>query len=142
MSDTKTLLSFPRENLLFEKESEDYGAAQFTLNNHRILFRIAKITPKKIGQFVTLWKRINNGPIQPFDAADPFDFIMIEIKSDDKKGHFIFPKNILIEKNIFSQDNQGGKRAMRVYAPWDKTDNKQAQKTQAWQIKYFFAGEK
>ncbi|MDP1574113.1 MAG: MepB family protein [Coxiellaceae bacterium] len=137
LSDFQKLLAFPRENLIIEKESEDYGALQFTLNNYRILFRVAKITPKKVGQFVTLWKRMNNGPIQPFDVDDPFDFIIIEIKSDRNMGHFIFPKNILCEKDIFSKNNKGGKRAMRVYAPWDKTDNKQALKTQAWQIKYF-----
>ena len=137
MLDIQTFLTSPRENVLFEKESKDYNAAQFTVNNQRILFRSAKITPKKIGQFVTLWKRINNGPIQPFDAADPFDFIVIEINSDMKKGHFIFSKAILCEKAIFSKNNKGGKRAMRVYAPWDKTDNPQAKKTQAWQIKYF-----
>ena len=138
MLDTKTLLTSSRENLLFEKESKDYNAAQFRVNNHRILFRTAKITPKKIGQFVTLWKRSNNGPIQPFDMTDPFDFIVVEIISDRGKGYFIFPKNILCEKAIFSTNNKEGKRAMRVYAPWDKTDNAQAKKTQAWQIKYFF----
>ena len=32
---------------------------------------------------------------------------------------------------------QGGKRAIRVYPPWDNELNKQAQKTQAWQLNYF-----
>ncbi|MFQ6421766.1 MULTISPECIES: MepB family protein [unclassified Bacillus (in: firmicutes)] len=30
-----------------------------------------------------------------------------------------------------------GKRAIRVYPPWDKTTSRQAQKTQAWQLEYF-----
>ena len=30
-----------------------------------------------------------------------------------------------------SQDGKGGKRAMRVYPPWDITDSPQAKKTQA-----------
>jgi hypothetical protein len=26
---------------------------------------------------------------------------------------------------------------MRIYPPWDKADNSQAKKTQAWQLQYF-----
>jgi hypothetical protein len=38
------------ENLKIEDESEDYGAAEFTLNNYSIKFRVGKITPTKVGQ--------------------------------------------------------------------------------------------
>ena len=55
------------ENLKIEDESEDYGAAEFTINHHSIKFRVGKITPTKIGQFVTFWKRIGKGPILPYD---------------------------------------------------------------------------
>ena len=40
---------------------------------------------------------------------------------------------------IFSQNKKQGKRGIRVYPPWDKTENNQARKTQAWQIKYFLS---
>lgn len=131
-------LTKPRTNVVLEKESQDYGAMQFTIDAHRILFRVAKITPKKIGQFVTLWKRSEKGPIAPFDETDRIDFIVIEMNHDQQNGYFIFPKKILCEKKIFSIHHQGGRRAMRVYAPWDKADNAQAKKTQAWQVQYFF----
>lgn len=36
-----------------------------------------------------------------------------------------------------SKNGEGGKRAIRVYPPWDKTINQQAQKTQKWQLEYF-----
>lgn len=126
-------------NLEQESESEDYGACRFKLNNKKVLFRIAKITPTKLGQFVTIWKRVNKSPIMPFDSSDPIDLVIISVRQGDLRGHFVFPKEILVEKGIFSRNNKGGKRAIRVYPPWDRTLNRQAQGTQLWQVQYFFA---
>lgn len=122
---------------LLELESSEYGACTFVLNNLNIRYRTAKITPTKTGQFVTLWKRINQGPIQPFDSTDPIDLFVISVRKDDHFGLFIFPKSIGIEKGIVTNGNKEGKRAIRVYPPWDVTTSKQAQKTQKWQLDYF-----
>jgi hypothetical protein len=122
-----------------EVESKEYGAFDFRYHQYRIKFRIGKITPTKIGQFTTLWKRIGKGPIMPFDEEDPFDFLIIRTQSANQSGQFIFPKALLCEKGIVSSKQKGeGKRAMRIYPPWDITNNKQAQKTQSWQVPYFF----
>lgn len=121
---------------ILEAESSEYGACTFILNNLNIRFRIAKITPTKTGQFVTLWKRINQGPIQPFDYTDPIDLFIVSTRKDDKFGIFIFPKSILVTKEIVT-DKKDGKRAIRVYPPWDIATSKQAQKTQKWQLDYF-----
>jgi hypothetical protein len=121
-----------------EEESQDYGAATFRLNHQKCVFRIAKITPTKIGQFVTFWKRIEGGPIQPFDLADSFDLLIISVRSLNRLGQFVFPKVLLYEKGIISHEGKGGKRAMRIYPPWDIADNKQAKQTQKWQLPYFF----
>lgn len=48
-----------------ETESKEYKACNFYLNDLKIVCRNAKITPKKVGQFVTFWKRKKNGPINP-----------------------------------------------------------------------------
>ncbi len=128
-----TIESFSRE-----KESHDYAASEFKINHLRIKFRAAKITPTKVGQFVTIWKRIEKGPIQPFDLTDPFDLIVISVRDQDRLGQFVFPKEVLYEKGIVSKDGKGGKRGIRVYPPWDKTENRQAIQTQKWQIPYFF----
>lgn len=120
-----------------EKESAEYGACVFTLNSQSVLFRTAKITPTKTGQFVTLWKRIEKGPIQPFDDTDPIDLVIINTRKDDRLGQFIFPKSVLCEQGIISTSRKEGKRAIRVYPPWDLATNKQAQKTQKWQLEYF-----
>lgn len=123
--------------LIKEIESEEYGAYSFQLNELIIRFRIAKTTPTKVGQFVTLWKRAGKGPIQPYDINDPFDFFVISTRKDNQFGQFIFPKSVLCKHDIVSVNGEGGKRAIRVYPPWEKSLNKQAQKSQNWQVKYF-----
>lgn len=131
------LLDFSYSQPVMEQESAEYGACDFVLDNLSIKFRVAKTTPTKIGQFVTLWKRLGKGPIQPYDSADPVDFFIINTRKGDRFGQFIFPKSVLCQQDIFSINNIGGKRAIRVYPPWDIAVNRQAQKTQKWQLAYF-----
>lgn len=132
------LFNFNLSELSLEKEGREYAACSFRINNKLVHFRAAKITPKKIGQFVTVWQRIGDGPIVPYDNADEFDFFIISVRRNDFFGQFIFPKSILLQKNIISHNNLGGKLGIRVYAPWDAVTNMQAQKTKAWQMNYFF----
>jgi hypothetical protein len=127
------ILSQPQQ----EAECADYDAYHFYLNTNCICYRKAKITPTKTGQFVTLWKRNKTGIIEPFDFLNSIDFVIITVRKDDLLGQFIFPKSILLEKGIFSTATKEGKRATRVYPPWDETTSKQAQKTQQWQLNYF-----
>ncbi|CAM3701335.1 MepB family protein [Flavobacterium chungbukense] len=121
-----------------ENESGEYSAFRFSLDNKNICYREAKITPTKTGQFVTLWKRNDNGIIEPFDANDSIDFVIVSVRKDQNWGQFIFPKKTLLEKGVFSTEKKEGIRATRVYPPWDETKSKQAQKTQKWQLDYFF----
>jgi hypothetical protein len=121
-----------------EAESSDYDAYDFQLNQKHICYRMAKITPTKTGQFVTLWKRNQKGTIEPFDFNDTIDFVIVSVRKDDLFGQFVFPKSALLEKGIFTTSTKEGKRATRVYPPWDETTSKQAQKTQQWQLYYFY----
>ncbi len=125
-------------NIIQEKESTEYGACTFEINNRHIAFRVAKITPTKVGQFVTLWKRLDTGIIAPYDTADPVDLVIISVRKEDRLGQFVFPKTVLHKKDIFSHKGTGGKRALRVYPPWDIANSNQAKDTQAWQLHYFF----
>jgi hypothetical protein len=126
---------FTHKNLTHELENQGY---RFEMNGHIIKFRVANITPTKIGQFVTFWKRSESGPIIPYDIADQFDFLVVSVRIADRLGQFIFPKEVLCKKGFISKDGKGGKRAMRVYPPLDSTHNKQASQTQGWQVLYFF----
>ncbi len=129
--------NFSLKNIEPEIESQEYSAHRFQLEKKQILFRVAKITPTKTGQFVAIWKRNAAGITVPFDVVDEFDFYLIATKTTTNFGVFIFPKKILHENKILSDQTRNGKRGIRVYPSWDETTSKQATKTQIWQTKYF-----
>lgn len=126
------------DHFAVEAESEAYAASEFKMNDLNIKFRVAKITPTKTGQFVTLWKRTGARPIEPFDMADPVDLFVISVRTPERFGQFVFSKRMLCEKGVVSKNGKGGKRAIRVYPPWDITNSKQAARTQEWQLPCFF----
>lgn len=131
--------SFQISDFETEPESKEYSACRFKLNGLKVICRNAKVTPKKAGQFVTFWKRKNNDPIEPFQEVDEIDFYVVNVKTADQLGQFVFPKSILIKKGILSTRMKEGKRAFRVYPPWGIAGNKQAERTQKWQIDYFYS---
>jgi len=124
-------------NFFPEDESSEYYAHTFTIKGKKGLFRIAKKTPTKSGYFVTIWKRGADSIIAPYEEADAIDFVVVAVSDGNRVGEFIFPKTVLAKKNIFSANGKGGKRAIRVYAPWDKTTSTQATKTGKWQGQFF-----
>jgi len=128
---------FEFKNLSLNAESTEYGACSFELDGKKIQYRVSKITPTKNGQFVTLWKRNQEGITEPFDINDEIDFIIVTTRSGDNFGQFIFPRFVLAEKGIISQNNKSGKRGFRVYPPWDAPKSRQAETTQNWQLHYF-----
>ncbi|WP_434592851.1 MepB family protein [Streptomyces sp. A5-4] len=124
-----------------EAESAEYGAYVFILDGLSVRFRAAKTTPTKVGQFATVWKRSPDGPIQPFDVEDPVDLFVISTREDDEGighfGQFVFSRQVLRERGILARNGSGGKRAFRVYPPWTMTANRQAGRTQTWQLDHF-----
>ncbi len=128
---------FDLTNPKLNSESAEYGACSFELDGKTIQHRVSKITPSKTGQFVTIWKRNKDGITEPFDILDDIDFIIITSKCGDNFGQFLFPKSVLADKGIITKNGKEGKRGIRVYPTWDVTTNKQAEKTQIWQTKYF-----
>jgi len=123
-------------NILKDEESHRYDAYTMMIEGKKIVFRQAHATPKKIGFFVTLWKRVSRD-IAPYDVSDAVDFVVIAAHNDEQRGYFIFPRSILLQKNIISEDGIGGKRGIRVYAPWNTDVHLMAQKSRLWQIDYF-----
>tara|TARA_B110000503_G_C7154091_1_gene416506 strand:- start:1439 stop:1819 length:381 start_codon:yes stop_codon:yes gene_type:complete len=107
------------------------------MNNTAIIFREARITPKKIGQFASVWKRNEFGVTQPHEVTDNFEFYIIKCRSKNRIGQFVFPKAELAKRRIVTTPQREGKRGFRVYPPWDKAENKQSIKTQDWQLNYF-----
>ncbi len=121
-----------------DPECVDYHGYRFQSHQLNFLFRKSKITPKKAGQFVTLWKR---NPVsrqtEPFTSEDPFNFYIIACDDNEKSGFFFFPKHLLMQKHMITSISREGKRGFRVYPTWDSPENKQAVKTQNWQKDFF-----
>lgn len=124
-------------NSVEDAECADYSGCSFILSHHSIKFRKAKITPKKEGVFTSLWKRNSEGKTVSFDENDPFDFYIIMAESTLNKGYFVFPSQILSQHGILSCNNANGRRGFRLYPSWSFPQNKQARKTQEWQLEYF-----
>ncbi len=118
-------------------EANEYGGCEFYLEGLRYIQRTSKVTPKKIGQFVTLWKRNSIGESSPLDFKDKFDYVVIICFQGKRLGRFLFPKDILKQKKILSSAKVEGKRGFRVYPNWDIPTSKQAIETQRWQLAYF-----
>jgi hypothetical protein len=124
-------------NIVQDEECEDYVGYSFQIYKLNLKFRNAKTTPKKVGQFVTLWKRNAEKKTEPYTENEQFDFFIIVTEQGENYGFFVFPKQILCEKYVLTTSKAEGKRGFRVYPPWIQTENKQAEKTQSWQINYF-----
>ena len=75
---------FAISNIEKDAECEEYLGFNFNINHLSVKFRKAKITPKKVGQFVTLWKRNTAKQTEPFDENDVFDYYIIAAEDDSK----------------------------------------------------------
>ncbi|MCI0130301.1 MepB family protein [Vagococcus sp. CY53-2] len=65
------------------------------------------------------------------------DITLVWIIDADKKGIFMFPKEILLQKKILQAESQIGKMGIRVYPTWERDLNPTALKMQQWQLQYF-----
>ncbi|MER5872247.1 MepB family protein [Streptomyces sp. NPDC002044] len=120
-----------------EAESADYAAHAFTVDGLAVRFRAARSTPRKAGQFVTVWQRSQDGPIRPFADTDAVDLFVISTRENGHAGQFVFPEDALRREGVVSVGGAGGKRGFRVYPPWVTAGNRQAARAQAWQVAYF-----
>jgi hypothetical protein len=128
-----TLKSIQEEN-----QNSDYGAGTFQLNSRSVRFRVAKITPNKVGQFVAFWEKDENNKNQPFSYEKAPELLVINTSmSNNQFGQFIFPKEVLVKRNILKTSTTKGKMAIRIYPSWDNPTSKQAITTQKWQLPYF-----
>jgi len=122
-----------------EAESADYGACRLSVNHQTVVFRVARTTPTKVGQFVTLWQRPGGvNEIAPLDSEQGIAAVMVAVFDEENRGIFLFDGDILVKQGVFSRQGVGGKRALRVYAPWVTPLSRQALKTQQWQSRYFY----
>lgn len=124
-------------NLKEEKQNAEYAGCLFHLNNKTIRFRKSKVTPNKIGQFVSFGRKMKICRNRAFSYEAAPDLLVITCIADNKLGQFIFPKEVLLKEKILRTQSQTGKMAMRIYPVWDTTVSNQAKRSQTWQLHYF-----
>lgn len=121
-----------------EPQNAAYSAGIFQTALKTVRFRVAKQTPKKIGQFVAFWEKDSHNKNQAFSYEEAPDLLVITtFKNVHHYGQFVFPKEVLLKRKILRTDSNPGKMAMRVYPSWDHPTSKQAITTQNWQLPYF-----
>lgn len=130
-------LGLPIVGIAEDRECKEYNGYNFQMGIFKIKFRNAKVTPKKIGQFVTFWRRNAEKQTEPFQLNDDFDFYMIATRHNERFGFFFFPKHVLGRHQILTDNMKIGKRGFRIYPDWDIPINKQARAAKAWQTAYF-----
>lgn len=124
-------------HLFKELQNADYEGYTFLVNKLSYRSRLAKLTPKKKGYFVAFWEKNTQNSNQAYSYTESPDYLIVTIIDDNKKGLFLFPKEILLTKKILMTDTQKGKMAIRVYPTWETELNQTAEKTQNWQCQYF-----
>ncbi|WP_078552008.1 MepB family protein [Bacillus alkalicellulosilyticus] len=126
------------ESVQEENQNSKYGAGIFKISSKTVRFRVAKITPTKVGQFVVFWEKDESDKNQAYLYEQAPDLLVITtFKNENEFGQFIFPKEVLLKQNILRSTSTKGKMAIRVYPNWDSPSSKQAMKTQKWQLPYF-----
>ncbi len=123
---------------IVEADNAEYGAAISAIGRSPGRFRVGKLTPTKVGLFVTVWRRSLGGSTEPLPAEECIDALVVCVREDSRFGAFAFPKAALVKYGVVSVGGTGGKRGFRVYPPWSATTNRQAKKSQQWQCRYFF----
>lgn len=115
----------------------EYESCLFYIDQKKYRSRRAKKTPNKKGYFTVFWIKDDNNKNRPYNWEETPGKIIITFIDEDKKGQFIFPKEVLAERNIITTDDKKGKMALRVYPPFENSLNKTAEQTQKWQSDYF-----
>lgn len=131
------ICNFTYDKFRIDKFNSDYEGFTFEINKTSFKSRLARKTQKKKGYFVSFWCKNEHNENIPLDYTTIENKLIINIIDDGKLGQFIFPKDILKDKNIVKSDKSEGKMAMRVYPSWISDLNTTAKSAQSWQVKYF-----
>lgn len=120
-----------------EPDNAEYGAVVCGVGESTMRFRVGKVTPTKVGLFVSVWRRAADGSTEPFPAESDVDALVVVAREGDRCGAFVFPIEVLATRGVVSVRGVGGKRGFRVYPPWSVTGNPQAGRSQSWQCDWF-----
>ena len=135
-----------------EPDNVEYGAALVQTTSQGagrpgplVRVRQGKITPTKVGLFVTHWRRTDDGTTGPYDHQDTADALLVTATepadqttgAHPAQGVFVLDRETLLARGILTRAGAAGKRGFRVYPPWSRTAPGQATRTQRWQLERF-----
>ena len=118
-------------------ENAEYGGVVVVLDGIPVRARVGKATTTKVGHFVTVWRRNEDGVPEPFRDDDGVSGLLVVVRGNGQVGVFSSPTAVLRERGIVSGRGSAGKRGFRLYAPWIQVSSAQARRTQEWQTQYF-----
>ncbi len=77
---------------------------------------MAKITPTKVGQFVSFWEKDEANKNQAFSYDNATDLLVINtFNNSGDFGQFVFPKEVLLKQKILKNVNSKGKMAITIF---------------------------
>lgn len=120
-----------------EEQRGEYESGIVAIGSERWRLRTARVTPKKPGAFVAVWRRDELGETGPFASDDATDGLMVFVREDDRFGMFRFVASQLESLGVTRSAAHPGKRGFRVYPSWSVGLNRQALRTQAAQRSAF-----
>lgn len=120
-----------------EEQNGDYEAGVVALGSEIWRIRTARVTPKKPGAFVAVWKRNSDGETCPFESDEHIEGLLVFVREDEQFGVFQFSSAQLANLGISRSDTRDGKRGFRVYPSWSTGLNRQATLTQKLQSSAF-----
>ena len=123
--------------IIEEPQNREYCGCFLKESDISYRIRVSKQMPKKNGQFVVIWKKDSNNENTAYTFDEFPDYLIIFTQKGEKIGKFTFPRKVLKDKGILRTEKANGKMAFRVYPIWDTPENKQAAKTQDWQLPFF-----
>ncbi|MET3568163.1 hypothetical protein ABIC47_003679 [Leifsonia sp. 563] len=129
-------LCVPHGALRPEGENGGYDAAVCDTPDGLVRFRVARVTPRKTGLFVAVWRRAADGGTEPFDTGDQRRLVIVA-REESGFGAFVFPSEVLASRGVVAVGGAGGKRGFRVYPPWSEATSPRAAATQSWQCSSF-----
>lgn len=126
----------PRTASRAEADNAGYAGTVCEVGGATTRFRVARVTPRKTGLFVAVWRRAADGSTEPFDVGDQRHLVIV-VREGEEVGAFVFPAEVLTQRGVVAVGGAGGKRGFRVYPAWSTTQSGQAAATQHWQCAHF-----
>lgn len=128
---------FFERDFFYSREEFNLGENfKFEFNSSIFFCFFSHKTPQKRGEFVSLWRRNENGVTIPFSYNSIFHGFIIFLST--KNEYLFLSKEVLIKRKIIISPFSKGELGMRVYAPHDIVESPLAKKSQQWMSECYY----